>query len=79
MDEKRKGSVRRLFGALWSFVGWLRVSLANLVFLLMLLVLLAVLTSVGLGVKSSFDIKGGSAFCSYMSLTLLSFVIRMHS
>ena len=34
MDEKRKGPVRRLFGTLWSFVGWLRVSLANLVFLL---------------------------------------------
>ena len=44
MDEKRKGPVRRLFGTLWSFLGWLRVSLANLVFLLVLLVLLAVLT-----------------------------------
>ena len=44
MDEKRKGPVRRLFGTLWSFVGWLRVSLANLVFLLVLLVLLAMLT-----------------------------------
>jgi protease-4 len=44
MDEKRKGPVRRLFGTLWSFLGWLRVSLANLVFLLVLLVLLAMLT-----------------------------------
>jgi len=45
MDEKRKGPIRRLFGALWSFVGWLRVSLANIVFLLVLLVLIAVFTA----------------------------------
>jgi protease-4 len=48
MDEKRKGPVRRLFGALWAFVGWLRVSLANLLFLLLVLVVVAVLTSDGL-------------------------------
>ena len=45
MNEKRKGPVRRLFAALWAFVGWLRVSLANLLFLLFLLLVLAVLSS----------------------------------
>jgi protease IV len=48
MDGKRKGVLRRLFGGLWSFVGWLRVALANLLFLLVLLALVAVLSSDGL-------------------------------
>lgn len=45
MEQKRKGLLRRAFAWLWACVGWLRVSLANLVFLLLLVVLFVTLSS----------------------------------
>jgi len=47
MEQKDKGVVRRFFAALWRFVGWVRVSLSNLVFLVMLLVVVALLARGG--------------------------------
>lgn len=43
MEHKRRGMLRSGFGALWGFLVWLRVSLSNLLFLLLLVVLFAVL------------------------------------
>jgi protease-4 len=47
-EPKRKGLLRRLFGGLWGFIGWLRAALANLVFLLVLVAIVAALQSDGL-------------------------------
>ncbi len=47
-EPKRRGPLRRFFAALWAFVGWLRVSLANLVFALLLVGVVVMLSSDGL-------------------------------
>lgn len=47
-EPKRRGPLRRFFAALWAFIGWLRVSLANLVFALLLVGVVVMLSSDGL-------------------------------
>lgn len=44
-ERKPKSPLRRAFSAVWGFIGWLRVSLANLVFALLLLVVLVMLST----------------------------------
>lgn len=45
MEQKRKGGLRRLFATLWALVGWLRVSLSNLLFIVLLAVLFFTLSA----------------------------------
>lgn len=44
METESRGLLRRAFGRLWRFIGWLRVALANLVFLLLLVLVVVALT-----------------------------------
>ena len=43
-EQKKRGIIRRAFGGLWRFVGWLRVSLANVFFLALIIILIVALS-----------------------------------